>query len=268
MSREWAACRNASEEWAAMASDLVEPLMRTAEAVVAWLRLRWSLSGQPGAWAVVMALAFVVVTTLVTPVWHAARNAVTIVHEMGHVVVAKLCGRTISGIKLHTDTSGLAITRGRPRGPGMLLTSLAGYPSPGLVGLGMTWAAVSGHAGAALLLLSLLLCLALLLVRNLWGVLIVTASLLGAGLVLHQADPRFVSALVLTTGAFLALGSLRAAWDLCREHWGGRALRSDAVSAAASGFLPAAVWLGFFVATTGVCAVWALWMTAGALLSA
>jgi hypothetical protein len=112
---------------------------------------------------------------------NAARNAVTVVHEMGHVGAALLSGRRVQGLGLHTDISGLAITRGSPRGTGMLLTTLAGYPAPGVVGAGSVWAATPGHTGAALMLLLAVLVIALLLVRNLWGLLIVLGSLMGAG---------------------------------------------------------------------------------------
>jgi Peptidase M50B-like len=117
---------------------------------------------------------------------NAARNAVTVVHEMGHVGAALLSGRRVQGIRLHTDISGLAITRSSPRGTGMLLTALAGYPAPGVVGAGSVWAATPGHTGAALMLLLAVLVVALLLVRDLWGLLIVLGSLMGAGMVLWR----------------------------------------------------------------------------------
>jgi Peptidase M50B-like len=72
---------------------------------------------------------------------------------------ALLSGRRVQGIGLHTDISGLAITRGSPRGTGMLLTTLAGYPAPGVVGAGSVWAATPGHTGAAPMLLVLVVAL-------------------------------------------------------------------------------------------------------------
>lgn len=54
------------------------------------------------------------------------RHLVTVVHEAGHALVAVLSGRRLSGIRLHADTSGLTVSRGRPRGPGMVATLLAG----------------------------------------------------------------------------------------------------------------------------------------------
>ena len=43
-------------------------------------------------------------------------------------------GRKLHGIRLHSDTSGLTLSAGRPTGPGMILTLLAGYVAPPLVG--------------------------------------------------------------------------------------------------------------------------------------
>lgn len=49
------------------------------------------------------------------PVWRVTRHVVTVVHEGGHGVVALLVGRRLSGIRLHSDSSGLTVSRaGRP----------------------------------------------------------------------------------------------------------------------------------------------------------
>src|SRR5690348_7286751 len=69
-------------------------------------------------------------------VWHIARNAVTIAHEGGHALVALLCGRRLAGVRLHSDTSGVTVSYGKPRGLGMILTVAAGYVTPSLLGLG------------------------------------------------------------------------------------------------------------------------------------
>lgn len=215
---------------------------------------------------VLVALGFIMATTLVPPLWLIARNVVTIVHEMGHAVVARLCGRRISGIKVHSDTSGLAITRGRPRGLGVLLTALAGYPAPALVGLGMVWAVTTGRAGAALLGMVVLLAAAFLLVRNLWGGLVVTASLLGAALIFWRGDSTIMTASVLGLGLFLTVGSVRAAFDLARAHLHGQAEHSDAATAQANSLIPAGLWLGFYLLVTSVAALWSLGRTLAQLL--
>ena len=41
----------------------------------------------------------------------------------------------LTGIRLHSDTSGLTLSVGRPSGVGMVVTTAAGYLTPSLVGL-------------------------------------------------------------------------------------------------------------------------------------
>src|SRR5699024_11577829 len=71
---------------------------------------------------------------VIDPLWRIARLAVTFVHELGHAVVGILCRRRFTGFVLRGDASGHAVTRGRPRGPGRVLTAWAGYPAPAVVG--------------------------------------------------------------------------------------------------------------------------------------
>ena len=68
--------------------------------------------------AALLALAVVVYR----PTWRWSRNVITIAHEGGHAVVALLSGRRLQGIRLHSDTSGLTVSAGRPTGPGMIMT--------------------------------------------------------------------------------------------------------------------------------------------------
>ncbi len=108
--------------------------------------------------------------------WPIVRMLVTICHEGGHALVAVLAGRRLSGIRVHSDTSGLTVSRGRPRGPGMVVTLLAGYPAPMVVGLGSALLVGTGHAAGVLWLLVLLAAVLLVWVRNLYGVLVVVAA--------------------------------------------------------------------------------------------
>lgn len=90
----------------------------------------------PEPWVVaVSALAALVIVGFTTS-WHLTRGLVTIAHEGGHALMALLTRRKLEGIRLHSDTSGVTLTRGRPTGPGMVLTALAGYLAPSLLGLG------------------------------------------------------------------------------------------------------------------------------------
>ena len=86
--------------------------------------------------AVLLAAALALVAVVWTVLWRWTRTVVTIAHEGGHAVVAVLAGRGLTGIRLHADTSGLTVSTGARRGPGLVLTFLGGYPAPSLLGLG------------------------------------------------------------------------------------------------------------------------------------
>jgi len=68
---------------------------------------------------VVVGAALVALAVVATPAtWRWSRHVITIAHEGGHALVALLSGRRLQGIRLHSDTSGLTVSRGKPRGPG------------------------------------------------------------------------------------------------------------------------------------------------------
>ena len=69
------------------------------------------------------------VLVVLPPLWSVTRHVVTLVHEAGHAIVALLTGRRLNGIRLHSDTSGLTVSSGKPRGPGMIATAAAGEMS-------------------------------------------------------------------------------------------------------------------------------------------
>ncbi|MVA76336.1 M50 family peptidase [Auraticoccus sp. F435] len=127
-------------------------------------------------------LAVALLLVVPRPLWRVSRMLVTIVHESGHAVAAVLTGRRLSGIRLHSDTSGLTVSRGRPRGPGMVATLLAGYPAAAVFGVATAAVLGTGRAVAFLWVVLALLALMLLQVRNFYGllVLLVVGGTLGA----------------------------------------------------------------------------------------
>src|SRR5690606_15090108 len=151
---------------------------------------------------------------VVGPVWRVARHVVTIAHEGAHAGVAMLTGRRLGGIRLHSDTSGLSVTAGRPRGLGMILTAFAGYVGPGLGRLGAAWLLRAGYAVGLLWLLVLLLALLLLKIRNwfgLWSVLVSGAALVAAS---WWLEPATQSAVAYAVTWFLLLGAVRPVFEL------------------------------------------------------
>ncbi len=127
-------------------------------------------------------LAAALVCLAVPVLWHLTRHFLTIVHEAAHGLVAVLSGRRLSGIRLHSDTSGLTVSVGKPRGPGMVATAFAGYVGPAVLGLGAAWLLGRGYAVGLLWLLLVVLVLVLVQIRNwygLWSVLVSGVVLVG-----------------------------------------------------------------------------------------
>ncbi|ABP53330.1 M50 family metallopeptidase [Salinispora tropica] len=188
--------------------------------------------------------ALVVVST--GRLWRVARNAVTIAHEGGHALAALLTGRRLHGIRLHSDTSGLTLSAGRPTGLGMVITLLAGYLAPPLVGLAGA-GILGGNRITLLLWVAVALLLAMLvLIRNVFGAL---SLLVTGGLVLAvswYAAPQVQAAFAYTGVWFLLLGGLRPVVELQRLRARGRMPASDADQLAGITPFPAFFWVSVF----------------------
>ena len=194
------------------------------------------------------AAAVAALLVLYAPLWRLTRHAVTIAHEGAHGMVALAAGRRLSGIRLHSDTSGVTVSSGRPTGPGMVLTCAAGYTGPGLFGLGAAALLAAGQAVALLWGLVALLALLLAQIRNwygLWSVL-VSGGLVLAGTWWLPPEGQAAAAALITW--FLLLAAPRAVLELqtARRHRG--APDSDADQLARLTRIPGVVWVGFFLA--------------------
>ena len=179
--------------------------------------------------------------------WRWTRNLVTIVHEAGHAMTAVLTGRRLTGIRLHSDTSGLTLSTGRPSGPGMVATAAAGYLAPSLAGLVGVVLLAFDQVTVMLWAATALLLLMLVMVRNVYGAvsLVVTGAVVVAVSVLAGADVQAGFAYAVTW--FLLLAAVRPVGELWRERrrWRGRA-RTDADQLARLTRVPGGVWVGFF----------------------
>ncbi|QDY06524.1 M50 family metallopeptidase [Micromonospora sp. HM134] len=210
-----------------------------------WDRL-FSAQPDPPPLLVVLTAVAALVVVAVRSSWRVARNAVTIAHEGGHALAALLTGRRLHGIRLHSDTSGLTLSAGRPTGPGMILTLLAGYVAPSLVGLGGAWL-LGGNRITLLLWVAVALLLAmLLLVRNVFGVL---SLLVTGGVVLvvsWYATPQVQAVFAWTSVWFLLFGGVRPVFELQRLRSRGRMPESDADQLAHLTPFPALLWVLVF----------------------
>jgi hypothetical protein len=193
--------------------------------------------------------------------WRPARNVITIVHEAGHALVAVLVGRRLSGIQLHSDTSGLTLTKGKPHGPGMVSTALAGYIAPSLLGLGFSALVGADRITAVLVICALLLLGVLVMVRNVYGfftVLLVGGVLFG---VAWWTSPLVQAAFAHVITWFLLLGGVRPVGELQRKRRRGWARDSDADQLARLTGAPGWLWVGmFFFINLGSLALAAAWL--------
>jgi hypothetical protein len=204
----------------------------------------------PDLWVVlataVAALAVVVPHNL----WRIARNAITIAHEGGHGLVALLTGRRLTGIRLHSDTSGLTVSRGKPHGMGMILTAAAGYTAPPLLGLGGAALLAAGHITLLLWAATALLVAMLVMIRNAYGALTVIITGGTFLLVSWLAGPQVQAAFAYAVVWFLLLGGVRPAFELQAKRARGGAGDSDADQLARLTHAPAGLWLFLFHAVS------------------
>ena len=200
--------------------------------------------------------AVALAAVLTNRVWRVARNVITIVHEGGHAAAALATGRRLTAIRLHSDTSGLTVSVGRPDGPGMVVTTAAGYLSPSLVGLigvavlALGWVSVMLWVSAALLLAMLFM------IRNLYGVVSVlaTTAVLVAISLYTAADVQ--AAFGHTAAWFFLFGGVRPVQELQRRRHAGLARDSDADQLARLTGTPALLCVGLFgLGTLGALAL-------------
>lgn len=192
---------------------------------------------------VVAALALVVYP----PTWHWVRHLITVVHEAGHAFAAVLVGRRLTGIHLHSDTSGLTVSRGRPRGPGMVVMLCAGYLAPAALGLMAVLLLAHGRALGLLWLLVLLLVVMFVQIRNWYGALVLLV--IGSALV---AITWYLSATVQSTVAHLItwvllIAAPKPVLELIAGRRRSRRTGSDVDQLARLTPFPAGVWSGFFL---------------------
>lgn len=241
--------------------------MQRANAWWEWVSDRLHSSAAPSALAIVICVLATVALCITPPTWRHTRHVATVVHEMGHVFTAWLFGRKIAGIKLHSDTSGLTISQGKPRGIGVLATFLSGYPAPSLAGTAMIWAVFTGWSGVGLTLLVVLLFWAFWLTSNAFGFLVVIPALAVTCYVWAHNDPTTSATFVLAVGMFLVIAGLRCVGDLWRLHQAPDqdSSTTDAAMAAQHSLFPATLWTVLFGTVGIACVVQSALLTVAAL---
>jgi Peptidase M50B-like len=208
--------------------------------------------------AVLLAAALALLTVTWTAVWRWTRIVVTIAHEGGHALVAVVAGRGLTGIRLHADTSGLTVSTGARRGPGLVFTFLGGYPAPSLLGIGGALLVAADQAALMLWIAIALLVATLVHVRNAYGVFSVLATGALVGAVAWWGEPRVQDGFAAVLCWFLLFGGMRAVHELRRTSRRGA---SDADMLGSLTWVPRGMWtLLFWLVAAGavIVAAWIL----------
>ena len=165
-------------------------------------------------------------------------------------MAALVSGRRLSGIRLHSDTSGLTLSRGKRTGPGMIATAAAGYPGPALLGVGAAYLLHVGHAVALLWATLLLLALLLVQIRNWFGL----WSVLAAGAVVFAVSwwaPATLQSTFAYLGTwFLLLAAPRPVLELRRSRRRRGGTDSDADTLGRLTHTPGGLWVAVFLVAT------------------
>lgn len=194
------------------------------------------------------------------PTWRIVRNVITIAHEGAHAFVALIMGRKLQSIRLHSDTSGLTVSRGKPRGFGMILTAFAGYVGPAFVGLLGAWIVSHGFTLGWVWAFVVVLILMLFKVRNLFGawVLVLTGAVLGCAAWFAPDSIRVYVAYALAW--LFLIGAPKAVFELIKTVRTKRTGTSDAEVLGKLSWFPAGFWLFIFVCVTVGCFAGGLWL--------
>ena len=211
-----------------------------------WQRSTSVQPSLPELWVLAIGLAALVLTWS-TFGYRVVRHLATLFHEAGHALISVLVGRKLRGIRLHSDTSGLTLSRGKPTGPGMVATLLAGYPAPAVVGLAGAWLVSSGYAAAMLWALVLLCALMLVFIRNFYGLWVVLITGGGVAVLSWTASGEIISITAYLLVWSLLLVAPRAVVALQRSRRRPQSgTLSDADQLARLTRLPAGFWIAVF----------------------
>ncbi|MFI9270463.1 M50 family metallopeptidase [Kitasatospora sp. NPDC052896] len=207
----------------------------------------------PPRWLVLVCAGVALLAILPHPTWRLSRTVVTIAHEGGHGLTALLTGRRLAGIRLHSDTSGLTVSSGRPTGPGMILTAAAGYTAPSLLGLGGALLLAGGHVTALLWISIALLAALLVMVRNAFGLLAVVLTGAAFFAVSWYGGNQLQAVFAYLGVWFLLLAGVRPVIELQRKRRQGGARDSDADQLARLTGVSALLWVALFLVVALAC---------------
>jgi Peptidase M50B-like len=194
----------------------------------------------------------VVAFVAAVPLWRYTTHAITVAHEGGHMMFGSLLGLTLEKVRI--DRGGVGSTKFTPDNTWLpwVAAGLAGYLGPSVFGLAGAVLLVHGVAPRAVLLMTLvLMAFLLLMVRNVFGFLVVplTGLLIWAVATKATAEAQLVFAHIWVW--FLLMGGVRQIPELYRA-WAAGPEPDTAMLAGKTGlstaFFVALFWLGSMAA--------------------
>ncbi|MFJ3381066.1 M50 family metallopeptidase [Curtobacterium sp. NPDC090217] len=206
------------------------------------------------------------VLPFVPVVGRVARIAATIAHEVGHCIVVVPFGGRIRRIDLRPDGSGEAWVQlggvpGAVRWLVRILNLYAGYSAPLWAGALLLTGVLHGSRWLPVVVLGVIGLIALVFVRNWFGLLVVIGfDVLALWVALRPSELTVL--VVAAVGSLFVVDGLRSVVQVARWLLTGARVQTDFHIAAAEMRLPAGVWFVLFVFVNGV----AVWLARGPLL--
>jgi hypothetical protein len=185
---------------------------------------------------------------------------VTIAHEAGHAAATILCSGRVLGIRLHTHVragrTGISgVTDTRTSHKARIPVGLAGYPAPAAIGL-ITLALLHGdHTRGALAVMAAAVIIMLILIRNLFGAVLLLTVGTTLYLALFYASPPVQTAVVGVVAWTLLFGATRDAVEAFRSGSG------DATNLSTITGAPPRLWSTLFVVLTAAATSYAGYLT-------
>lgn len=197
--------------------------METLQQWWQWIVERWQvedviLEGSEHTWLILVVTVVVFIAVWSDRVWDKTKFSATLIHEIGHSMNAFFTGRRLHGLKVHSDSSGVAVSSGKQRGIGMLFTVIAGYPAPSILALVLAYLLSIGYAGMALTFYHTLLLIGLFLVRNAFGLLTVLSTIIATLGITIWNNPYAVSLTVIVLIIVYGVGGIRGTMALAQVH--------------------------------------------------
>jgi Peptidase M50B-like len=211
-----------------------------------------SVAGTP---VVYVSGAIVVVLLTFAGTW--VGSLVTVAHEGGHIVVAILTLRKPRVFHVNETTGGGETLIEAGWGAGLILSVLAGYLTPPLVGLAGANLLLAGKAWSLLWASVILLFGAYFKAKNLFTILIVTLAGAGIGWTAIRGWPELQAGVAVGLVWLMLIGSVRS---LVALRFGGDG--SDAAILADNTLIPRILWVALFWFVAIVC----LWVGGRRLL--